>query len=171
MGLQDIPRVHFDVIWASPECKVFSALNSTNVGPTRKHETEGDLLQVQKENSKHILRTIEIIECFDPMNSMNCFIENPLHSKTWQCIPDSCKPAENLVVVDYCYFMYPYKKPTRTLTNKVLGGRRCACKRHRSQIGITTRKKLLPGQAPGQTTTMQRCEAPKDLIKHLLSTA
>jgi hypothetical protein len=160
------PRGYFDIIWASPECKVFSALNSTNVGPTRKYKTKADLIQVQKENSKYILRTIEIIEYFNPTNY---FIENPLHSKIWEYIPDSYKPTENSVVVDYCYFGYPYKKPTRILTNKVLENRRCACTRHQYQIGITTRNKLLPGQAPDKTTTIQRYEVPKDLIEYLLA--
>ena len=73
------------------------------------------------------------------------------------------------VVVDYCYFGYPYKKPTRILTNKVLENRRCACTRHQYQIGITTRNKLLPGQAPDKTTTIQRYEVPKDLIEYLLA--
>ena len=43
------PRGYFDIIWGSPECKVFSTLNSTNVGPTRKYKTKGDLIQVQKD--------------------------------------------------------------------------------------------------------------------------
>ena len=50
------PPKHFDVIWASPECKVYSQLQTTNVGPTRKFKTREDLDTVRRENSQWLGR-------------------------------------------------------------------------------------------------------------------
>ena len=51
----------FDIIWASPECKIFSHLQYTNIG--RKWATKQDLINEQQKNSVFINKTIEIILC------------------------------------------------------------------------------------------------------------
>ena len=51
---------HFDIIWASPECKIYSQLQTTNIGATRKFKTRGDLDQARQEHSKYVEKVLEI---------------------------------------------------------------------------------------------------------------
>lgn len=154
---------YFDIIWASPECKIFSMLQNTLIG--RKWKDKKELQDKQKENSIYILKTIEIIEYFKPNFY---FIENPLHSKIWTYVPEEY--ANKYVVVDYCAFGYNYKKPTKILTNKSLNNVRCKCKKHNFKIGITSKKETQKSKHnPDITSVNQRYSIPPDLIKYLLT--
>ena len=66
---------HFDIIWSSPECKIFSQLQNTLLGRKGGSINKEALIEKQKENSKYILKTIEIIKYLNPKYY---FIENPI---------------------------------------------------------------------------------------------
>ena len=55
---------YFDIIWASPECKVFSMLQNTHIG--KKWNNKEELENVRKDNSIFINKTIEIIDYLKP---------------------------------------------------------------------------------------------------------
>ena len=59
---KEYPVGYFDIIWASPECKVYSSMNIMNIGENQRYKTKEDLINKQKEDSKFINRTIEIID-------------------------------------------------------------------------------------------------------------
>ena len=112
---------HFDIIWSSPECKIFSQLQNTMIGRVGGRSKKLDpsktmekLNEKRKENSKYILKTIEIIKYLNPKYY---FIENPQYSTIWNYIPQEFNIGVN---VSYCMFGYDYKKNTRILTNKVI---------------------------------------------------
>ena len=121
---------YFDIIWASPECKIYSHIQYTHIG--RKWKDKEELCNKQKENAIYIEKTIEIIDYLKPKYY---FIENPLYSSIWKYISND-KYLENYVIVDYCYFGYYYKKPTKILTNKKIENKRCNCKIHQFKIEV-----------------------------------
>ena len=154
---------HFDIIWASPECKIFSQLQHTHIG---KKWTDINELKTQRDiHSKFIKKTIEIIRYFKPTFY---FIENPLYSKIWDYVDNDYK--NDFVIIDYCYFGYDYKKPTKILTNKKLENKRCSCKNHKIRLGIVS-DKLKGNTAKSDNTTLkQRYSIPQTLLKYLLVT-
>ena len=90
---------HFDVVWASPDCRMYSRARTT--GGPRNFESSDRLVQACR----------DIIDYLQP----NCwFIENPDSGllKTRPCI-------EGLpyVRVEYCMYGCPYRKRTRLWTN------------------------------------------------------
>ena len=90
---------HFDVVWASPDCRMYSRARTT--GGPRNFESSDRLVQACR----------DIIDYLQP----NCwFIENPDSGllKTRPCI-------EGLpyVRVDYCMYGCPYRKRTRLWAN------------------------------------------------------
>ena len=122
---------YFDIIWASPECKVYSQLQYCWIG--RKYESRKEIDNMRIEDSKYINRAIEIIDYLKPKYY---FIENPLSSSIWEYI-DNKDYISNYVIVDYCYFGFSYKKPTKILTNKKLDNKRCKCKNHKRPFQLT----------------------------------
>jgi len=161
------PVEHFDIIWASPECKIFSMLQNTWVG--RKYKDMNHLNEIRKIDSKFINKTIEIIEYFKPKNY---FIENPLHSKIWDFVENK-QYLENYINVCYCYFGYEYKKPTKILTNKSLKNKMCICKgipKHKINLGSCSKEFLLSKglEHIDQTSLEQRYSIPPKLIDYLL---
>ena len=99
----------FDIIWASPPCATFSALQNTSQKTKQEIEynmkTKGDPL---------VLKALEIIDYFKPHYY---FIENPQtgrlkHRPYMKDIP--------FYDVDYCmYSDWGYRKRTRVWTNKL----------------------------------------------------
>jgi hypothetical protein len=160
------PPKHFDVIWASPECKVYSQLQTTNVGPTRKFKTREDLDTVRRENSKYVEKVLEIIKYFDPTE---WYIENPYLSamRDLPCMKEL--PSNRF---DYCRFGFDYKKPTRVWTNRTdLEDHPCTCpnKQHKYRIGITTPDKIYKGGSADVTKTLDRYRIPEGLLQYLFA--
>ena len=152
----------FDIIWASPECKIFSMLQNTWVG--RKWETMEDLNKARQHNACFINRTLEIIEYLKPKLY---FLENPLNSKIWDYI-DKTK-WNNFVTVDYCRFGTVYKKPTKILTNKILNDVRCNRKgKHDFRIGIGQGKLCKGSRFADKTDLDERYGVPQELLKYLI---
>ena len=77
------PVGYFDIIWGSPECKIYSSFQYIHIGTGKKHKDKNDLENKQKNDSKFINKTIEIIEYLKPTFY---FIENPLASNIWKYI-------------------------------------------------------------------------------------
>ena len=150
----------FDIIWASPECKIFSSLQNTWVG--RKWDTLDDLNIARKNNTCYINKTLEIIDYLKPRLY---FLENPLYSKIWDYIDK--EKWNNFVIVDYCRFGTIYKKPTKILTNKKINDVRCNRKtKHDFLIGVNSKKM---GHKKGDKTKLdERYCVPQDLLKYLL---
>lgn len=146
---------HFDIIWASPECKIFSILQNTWIG--RKWKSREHLTEEQKKHSKFINKTIEIIDYLKPKYY---FIENPNSSKIWDFIENK-NYTKDFVIADYCQFGYKYKKPTKILTNKKLENVRCKCiGKHEIKMGALGTQK---------TTLLERYSIPQKLLDYLLN--
>jgi len=158
------PVGYFDIIWASPECKVFSQLQYTNIG--RKWKDKADLQEARDANCIYIQKTIEIIEYLSPTYY---FVENPLSSTIFNYIPDEY--GDKYVIVDYCYFGYRYKKPTKILTNKKLENKRCSCKKHSMRLGVSSNAYMLKSKCTikDNTTLNEKYSIPRELILYLLS--
>ena len=152
---------YFDIIWGSPECKVYSSINIMNIGENQKYKTKEHLLEIQKRDSIFINRTIEIIEYLKPKYY---FIENPQLSAIWKYI-DNEEYKSKYILVDYCYFGYEYKKPTKILTNKKLINKRCSCKNHKKVICSTHK-----GDKRDNLNQLleQKYSIPQPLLKYLL---
>lgn len=160
------PPGHFDVIWASPECKIYSQLQTTNVGPTRKFKTMEELNDVRRENSKYVEKVLEIIDYFKPNE---WYIENPWNS-AMKNVP--CMAELNSVRFDYCRFGFDYQKPTRIWTNRVdLENHPCTCpkRQHKHRIGITTPGCIYPGGEADNTNTLDRYRIPEGLVRHIFA--
>jgi len=149
------PEGYFDVIWASPECKIFSRLQYSNIGVNKKWKSRDDLNAARKENAKFVERTVEIITYFKPYFY---FIENP-YTSAMKDIP--VMKTLTSYRFDYCQFGYPYMKPTIIWTNRDdLHNVKCSCKgKHQSGIGSWR----------NVDSIHQKYSIPPSLIEHLLT--
>jgi len=145
---------YFDIIWASPECKIFSCMQNSWIG--RKWRDKNELNDERVNHSKFINKTIEIIEYLKPQYY---FIENPCYSTIWDYIENK-KYLDDFIIVDYCYFGFDYKKPTKILTNKKLENKRCICKAHK-RFGKLSHEK--------GKRLMQRYSIPQPLLEYLFN--
>ena len=161
------PVGYFEIISASPECKIFSQLQYTHIG--KKWRDKEELFEEQKKHSKFINKTIEIIEYLQPKYY---FIENPRYSKIWDYIENE-KYVDKFIIVDYCSFDYRYKKPTKILTNKNLDNHLCKCTgnpKHPMRLGAASKQFLTARpniQAPDNTTLLERYSIPPKLLEYL----
>jgi hypothetical protein len=159
---------YFDIIWASPECKVYSQLQYTHIG--KKWKDKEDLYEAQKKDSIFINKTIEIIEYLKPKYY---FIENPRYSKIFDFIENE-NFKKDFVIVDYCAFGYNYKKPTKILTNRNLDNVLCKCTgnpKHPMRLGASSKQFLTERpniQMPDNTTLLERYSIPQGLLEYLL---
>lgn len=151
------PVNHFDIIWASPECVIFSTLQNCLIG--RKWKDKEELITEQKKHIKYMLKTIEIIEYLKPTYY---FIENPDKSMIWNYIIDY-DISKKYVRVDYCKFNKPYRKRTKILTNKILDNVLCDKKKHDVNMGMYKK-----GQKDYPQKLIDRYSIPAPLICYLL---
>ena len=165
---KQFPVGHFDYIWSSPECKIFSQLQNTHIG--KKWKDKQELYEAQKIDSKFINKTIEIIDYLKPKYY---YIENPRYSKIWDFIENE-NFKKDFVIVDYCAFGYNYKKPTKILTNRKLDNVLCKCTgnpKHPMRLGASSKQFLTERpniQMPDKTTLLQRYSIPQGLLEYLL---
>lgn len=155
----------FDIIWASPECKIFSKLQYTHIRKNGKWKNKEELELEQSKHSCYINRTLEIIDYLKPKYY---FVENPLYSSIWKFIDNE---KWNLyVIVDYCQFGTIYKKPTKILTNKKLDNVRCKKKgSHDFKLGVGSGGSVLyKSKKPDKTKLDERYRVPSLLLKYLL---
>ena len=153
---------HFDIVWASPECKVFSQLQNTLLGRKGGSINKEELIKKQLENSKYILKTIEIIKYLNPKYY---FIENPQYSAIWNYVPDDFNIGIN---VSYCKFGFDYQKNTRIITNKVLEN--CLCKKKNKIFeccGLSKHKSSIGKLGSQNQGLIERYSIPQDLLKYL----
>jgi len=165
------PKNHFDIVWASCPCTNYSKLQDAWLGRMRKGHIYTKEIQEKemKEDDKLVLKTLEIIEYFNPHF---WFIENPATSRMKD--RPFMKDLNNYVL-DYCmYSDWGYRKRTRIWTNKkdwipklCDGKRTCGNmvgKLHKTNLGNTERKKITKGIS---TTQQDRYRVPEDLIYSL----
>ena len=110
------PKDYFDIGWASPPCTEYSNLQNCWVGRKKKDGitfTKEIIEEKMNESDKLILKTLEIIEYFNPVL---WFMENPQTGKLKNREVVKGLPFYD---IDYCmYSDWGYKKRTRIWTNK-----------------------------------------------------
>lgn len=122
------PVGYFDILWASPDCRIFSILQEAWVG--RKYTSREELESKRRESWKYVERVIEIVNYLEPAR---WFIENPWTSKM-KDIP--CLSDIRSFRFDYCRYNFAYKKPTRIWSNLQLSSNICQCTQsHQLDIG------------------------------------
>ena len=96
----EIPKGHFDAIWASPVCTMYSCARTTGKTP---RDLEGSDRMVQ--------RVLDCINYFEP--TVWAF-ENPQTGLLKDRAVVAGVPYKD---ISYCMYGYPYRKPTRIWTN------------------------------------------------------
>lgn len=161
---KQFPVGHFDIIWASPECKIYSLLQNTHIRKNGKWESKEHLQREREAHGKYSKRVIEIIEYLKPTY---WFIENP-----WASAMKNLSHMKTLpfVRLDYCRFGYEYQKPTRIWTNKEkVKEMKCQCQeRHKLRLGIRSQELMKHTKLIDTTNLNQRYSIPLNLIYYLL---
>ena len=103
----------FDVVWASPDCRMFSRARQCNIGREVKGEMftrEGLERDLVEKGLPVLRRTEEIIEYLSPSAY---FIENPATGR----MKDYIEQDKKRFVFDYCMYGFPYRKRTHVWSN------------------------------------------------------
>ncbi len=109
------PKDYFYIVWASPPCTNYSKLQDCWINRMRKGQIYTKEIQEEemKQDDKLVLKTLEIINYFDPKY---WFMENPATSRMKD--RPFMKDINNYQV-DYCmYSDWGYRKRTRIWTNR-----------------------------------------------------
>jgi hypothetical protein len=141
---KQFPVGHFDIIWGSPECKIYSSLQQCFLKTEKntksgrwKWETKEHLDKAREKDGIYSKRTMEIIDYYKPKY---WFVENPWNSAMVKLEHMKDLPS---IRVDYCRFGYGYKKPTRIWTNQKLDDMICECKEfHKFRIGVNGKEEV-----------------------------
>ncbi len=167
---KQFPVNHFDIITASPECKIFSALQYTWLkngkrGESGNWDNREHLEKTRLEHGKFSKRTLDIIEFLQPKY---WFVENPWSSSMVKL--DHMKDLP-YVRLDYCRFGFEYQKPTIIWTNKKdLLEHKCNCKdkKHKYRLGIVSPTLMNTfATIPDTTNLNQKYSIPPKLINYL----
>lgn len=158
----------FDVVWASPPCRYFSALRRSNIG--KKGFSMERILREREEKGLPVLyKTLEIIDYLKPSWY---FIENPDSGAMKNYISNRI-----YYTVDYCqYSNWGYRKRTRIWTNLINFTPKLCVKSFCKNVILNTKtnKKIhrlrTDGGGKGQkgTTRLERYRVPELLIKELM---
>ena len=159
---------YFDIVWASPDCTEYSKLQNSWLGRKKKGEifTREIMENNMIKSDKLILKTLEIINYFDPSL---WFIENPQTGK----LKDR-EIMKNIPFYDVDYCMYSdwgYKKRTRIWTNKK-DWNNLLCDKKCGNIFNNVHKINLGGHGSEKTKSgislKDKYRIPNDLIKSLI---
>lgn len=153
------PRGHFDIIWASPECKEYSRANQKGWRDLRLADSL-------------VCKTLEIINYFKPRS---WYIENP---QTGLLKTRPFMQGLPYYDVTYCMYGFDYMKPTRIWTN-VAGFQPRFCKFDcpaMTDFGHKRMHKIAIGSSkrPNWTRVYNRqmsCRIPQPLLHDLFACA
>ena len=147
---------HFDVIWASPPCTVYSVAKTIGV-----RDIEGSNQVVQ--------RTLDIISYLQPKFWV---LENPQTGKLKEQVMMQNLPFDD---VDYCKYGMPYRKRTRLWNNIDEWTPRPLCNRDCPSMNETrTRHNEIAQRGPGKAHIENRQRltqlyiVPVELIRDIL---
>ena len=125
------PVGYFNIVWASPDCRIFSVAMNQWIG--RKYSNRAALDAERERNWKYVRRTLDVIRYLSPGK---WFIENPYASAMSKVPELQVIPS---VRKDYCMYGMPYQKPTRIWSNLSLSHTHCQCTQKHSLV-ITNHK-------------------------------
>ena len=111
------PSGHFDIIWASPDCRIFSQAMHSWIG--RKFDSTESLNHERQRHWKYPQQVLKIVNHLRPRGY---FIENPYYS-AMNKIPELKQHFS--VRKDYCMYGRPFRKSTRIWTNIDIGNTLC----------------------------------------------
>tara|TARA_R110001599_G_C11984057_1_gene635242 strand:+ start:151 stop:735 length:585 start_codon:yes stop_codon:yes gene_type:complete len=141
------PKDHFDIVWGSPPCTEYSAMNKCR--PNKKCDIDG--------SNKLVKKTLEIINYFD---CEYWFLENP---QTGTLKNQDFMKDLPYYDVDYCKYTNPIRKRTRIWTNKK-NWNNLLCKKDCESIKDGKHLSFSNYNIPGINRLHLRYKIPEDLI-------